>query len=313
MTEAPSDTSDEQRFDEMFIHLTPRGATVPYNVCYDPQDNIWVATKGGLFKFHGKTRKTMWERKNVFPKKMAPFPQVICHKNQIIYTCGEHSDKTTEFRIFTLDGELKHESFIDGLLVSMTISDEGEMYITKQPTSSKSTIYRTSLDAPIGWDEVITNESGEGFYAVCSIDEDTLVAAMAQMPLHPFSKQRLVYIDIPSGKIKKSVSSAGRNDGEIFFPRNILRHGDGIVLMDKSGRFLEFDAAGNFVKTRAQIDAFLGNGFCIKDERALIALSGVVMDQDRRTICDDWLEFIDLDGSTWKAQREAKKAEKSSK
>ena len=42
MVEPASDTSDHQRFDEMFLHLTPRGATVPYNVCFDPNGDIWV-------------------------------------------------------------------------------------------------------------------------------------------------------------------------------------------------------------------------------------------------------------------------------
>ncbi|PIO68398.1 hypothetical protein TELCIR_09818 [Teladorsagia circumcincta] len=183
MVEQKSDTSDMQRFDEMWLHLTPRGATVPYNLCYDSEGNVWVrapietplgweevvessddafytlcalddntvvaamstrpvATKGGLFKFDGNKRTTIWERKNLFPKKMAPFPQVAFHNGTIVYTCAEDKDRTTELRFFTMSGEMTHEQFIDGLLVSLAIADNGDMYISKQPTGSSSFIYR---------------------------------------------------------------------------------------------------------------------------------------------------------------------------
>ncbi|CAI5446193.1 unnamed protein product [Caenorhabditis angaria] len=296
MCEPPSDTSDEQRFDEMFIHLTPRGATIPFGLCYDSQDNLWVATKGGLFKFDPKTRKTLWERKNIFPKKMAPFPQVFFHKKQN-------------------QGEILNESFIDGLLVSMTISEEGEIFITKKlnPGECKNTIFTTSIDAPIGWDEVISSDKGEAFFAICSMSEDILVAAVSSLPAHMNAAQKLVYIDIPSRKIRNTVSKGGRNDGEIFFPRQIVKNGENALMVDKSGRFLEFSASGEYLGVRAEIDAFLANGFCIKDDEALISLSGIVRDSDGQTICDDWLEFIKLDGSSWKKQREEKKSQNGSK
>ena len=34
---------------------------------------------------------------------------------QIVYMCGETQEKTTELRIFTLSGDMEHESFIDGM------------------------------------------------------------------------------------------------------------------------------------------------------------------------------------------------------
>ncbi|CAD6188579.1 unnamed protein product [Caenorhabditis auriculariae] len=288
MTQPASDTSDLQRFDQMFVHLTPRGASIPYNVCYDHDGHIWVASKGGLFKIHGTKKTMMWERKNIFSKKMSPFPQVCLHKDTIVYTCAEHAENVTELRMFTLDGELKHESFIDGIVISLTISEDGEMYITKQPTSSKTSIYKCSFDAPIGWEELLTSDE----YAFFSPS-----AASTKTRSSP------PCLSIPSRCIQNK-----RCEGDIFFPRTIRKYEDGILLMDKAGRFLKFDLEGNFQGLLAEIDAYLGNGFCVKDGKALMALSGIVYNSEGQTLCDDWLEFIALDGSSWKQQRKSEAA-----
>ncbi|KIH46606.1 hypothetical protein ANCDUO_23340 [Ancylostoma duodenale] len=299
MVEPKSDTSDLQRFDEMWLHLTPRGATVPYN----------VATKGGLFKFDGNRRTTIWERKNMFPKKMAPFPQVVFHNGTngtIVYTCAEDKDRTTELRFFTLSGEMTHEQFIDGLLISLTIADNGDMYISKQPDGPNSVIYRASMETPLAWEEVVES-SGDAFYTLCALDNKTLVAAMSTRPMNMYSKQRMVLIDTKAGRIKSSFSKEGKQGSDIFFPRAIRKYGEDIVVMDKSGRFMCFSAKGEYKGLLAEIDAYLANGFCIKDNAALMALSGVVLDQENRTICDDWLEWINFDGSSWRKQREEKR------
>lgn len=49
--------------------------------------------------------------------------------------------------------------------------------------------------------------------------------------------------------------------------------------MDKSGRFLHFSIDGEFLGLLAEVDAYLANGFCIKNDAALMSLSGVVLDQ----------------------------------
>ncbi|KJH45531.1 hypothetical protein DICVIV_08409 [Dictyocaulus viviparus] len=306
MAEQKSDTSDVQRFDEMWLHLTPRGATVPYTVCHDSDGHVWVATKGGLFKFHGDRRTTLWERKNLFPKKMSPFPQVAFYKGTIVYTCAEDKEQMTELRFFTLSGEMTHEQFIDGLVISLTISDDGDMFISKQPTGSSSVIYRASMETPLAWEEVIESLE-DGFYALCALDKNTIVAAMSTYPINMYSKQRMVIIDTKDGTIRLSFSKEGKNGSDIFFPRAIRKYGDDMIVMDKSGRFMCFSVDGQYKGLSAEIDAYLANGFCIKDNAALMALSGVVLDQENRTICDDWLEWINLDGSSWRKQRQQKK------
>ncbi|VDK25683.1 unnamed protein product, partial [Anisakis simplex] len=77
MTENLSNTSNHQRLDEMFIHLTPKGATVPYSLCVDSERNVWVASKGGLFKFDSTGKNLLFERRNPFPKKISPYCQVL--------------------------------------------------------------------------------------------------------------------------------------------------------------------------------------------------------------------------------------------
>lgn len=83
MTEAPSNTSNHQRLDEMLIHLTPAGAVIPYSACYDSNGHLWVATKGGIFKFGSKGEPPLFERKNAFPKKIAPYCQVLAFKDKV--------------------------------------------------------------------------------------------------------------------------------------------------------------------------------------------------------------------------------------
>lgn len=83
MTEAPSKTSNHQRLNEMMVHLTPKGALIPYNLCFDPSGCIWVASKGGLFKLNSDGKEVLFQYKNEFPKKMAPYCQVKHHNDKV--------------------------------------------------------------------------------------------------------------------------------------------------------------------------------------------------------------------------------------
>ncbi|GMT17125.1 hypothetical protein PFISCL1PPCAC_8422 [Pristionchus fissidentatus] len=315
MTEPASDTCDYQRFAEMLIHLTPQGASVPYNVCYDKDGHIWVAAKGGLFKFDAKTKRVLHKRKNPFPKTMAAFCQVIYHEDTIIYTCAECKDGQTAFFLLELDGTEKHMSIIDGLLLSMVVNSRGDIYITKQPTSENSTIYTTSVDAPLGWDEVISIK-GEFYDTLGLVDDDTLLASTVQLPKNMFSKQTLRLISVAEGEdaVEKRVfSEAGKEPGKVFFPRSIKRHDDHMIIMDKSGRFQRFTPEGEYVDTVSEIDAYLANGFTLipsengveETPRALTAMSGIVRDPTNLAICDDWLEIVPLDGKSWKEKKAA--------
>ncbi|CAJ0942805.1 unnamed protein product, partial [Mesorhabditis belari] len=304
-TEAPSDTFDHQRFDEMLVHLTPLGCTIPYNVAYDGNGDIWVAGKGGLFKICGQRNFLLWSAKNDFPKKQAAYPQVVVYKDTIIHTTADDNEKITEMRFFEYDGTKKHEQFIDGLIQSLVVSESGIMYITKQLKlhGESSIIYKTSIETPLGWEELCSDDD-LAFQALCSFDDSLLISACAKMPVNMYSKQCLKWIDANTGETIKRVSVEGRKPGEIFFPRKIHRLAEDIVLMDKTGRFLKFDKTGEYIGVVAEIDAYLANGFCIQGNEATIACSGIVQNDDKRSLCDDWLENIRLDGSSWKQQRE---------
>ena len=86
-------------------HLTPEKAVVPYNICFglyhffgtksisvfdqwiftsDLENNIWVASKGGLFKFDPAGKELLFCLRNDFPKKVAPYTQVLLHKTKVL-------------------------------------------------------------------------------------------------------------------------------------------------------------------------------------------------------------------------------------
>ncbi|KAI6189916.1 hypothetical protein M3Y97_00060100 [Aphelenchoides bicaudatus] len=301
MTETPSKTSNHQRLDEMLIHLTPVGAVIPYSLCYDSNGHIWVATKGGIFKFSGaKGEPPLFERKNMFPKKIAPYCQVLAVSDKIIHVQTDDKSALTEFRLLSLDGEIQHEQFIDGKIQSLAVSSNGDVFMTKQPNSDESVIYKTSIDALLGWDEFCSSFD-YSFQNLCVLDDDTLFVATTSIPINMYSKQNLHLIDTNNGNIKKTFSSAGKEQGQIYFPRSIqVFNGDALVL-DKTGRIQRFNKNGEFVEQSAAIDSYLGNGFVVRNDQAIIACSGIVLDKEGKTICDDWLETINLDGSTWKS------------
>lgn len=51
--------------------------------------------------------------------------------------------------------------------------------------------------------------------------------------------------------------------------------------MDKTGRFQVFDKSGNFKEVAGCIDAYIGNGFVVRGDEAVIACSGIVTDSVR--------------------------------
>lgn len=78
------------------VHLTPMGAVIPYTLCRDTDNCLWVGTKGGLFKLdvsgeegneRGKRRaegvKVVIEQKHPFPKKVSPYVQVLHHDSRV--------------------------------------------------------------------------------------------------------------------------------------------------------------------------------------------------------------------------------------
>jgi len=273
-------------------------------MCYDDAGCIWVACKAGLFKFDSdgkRTRTLMFSRKNDFPKKIAPYCSVICVQGKIIYAFCDDKSALSEFRILDLAGNELHEQFIDGKIQSLVGSSAtGDLFMTKQPTAEESTIFRTNIDCPIGWEEVVTSDEF-AFQSICLLDDDTLIAATASTPVNMYSRQALKRISISKAAVVASFSCAGKNDGEVYFPRAIQRLSENSVLvLDKTGRFQRFDVdTGKMTGILAHIDAYIGNGFVIREDQAVIVCSGIVLDEKQETVCDDWLEKINLDGSRW--------------
>uniref|UniRef100_A0A0N5A8F3 SGL domain-containing protein n=1 Tax=Syphacia muris TaxID=451379 RepID=A0A0N5A8F3_9BILA len=289
-----SNTSDHQRFDEMFIHLTPKGAVVPYNLCIDVDGNYWVASKGGLFKFG----VLYYDKKVVFFDNMMLvcffFTLIYSVSIKIIYASAEDQVGLTEFRVFDLSGNMLQECFIDGKVQGMAITSGGDLFLTKQVQGDESAIF--SIICPSGWEPVF-DDVDIAFQTICMYDSSTLITATCSLPMNMYSNIQV--IDVKKQKTVTSFSKSGKEDGEVYFPRCIRRYNDNILVLDKTGRIQEFTLTGEFVRIAAQIDAYLGNGFTVDGEQAVIACSGIVMGRDNETICDDWIEKINLDGSKW--------------
>uniref|UniRef100_A0A7E4WDK0 SGL domain-containing protein n=1 Tax=Panagrellus redivivus TaxID=6233 RepID=A0A7E4WDK0_PANRE len=302
MTEAPSNTSNHQRVNEMLSHLTPKGALIPYNLTFDESGALWVASKGGLYKISSDGKNVLFESKNAFHKKMAPYCQVLNYQDKIIWVQCEDKADLTEFRVLDLDGNVKHESFIDGKIQSLVIASSGDLYLTKQPPKGSEDffIYKTHIDAPIGWDEFVEADD-KAFQSLCLLDDRHLIAAVTSVPTNIYSRQSLVIIDTESGNILTTFSVQGKEEGQIYFPRSIQRYQDGILVLDKTGRIQKFDREGKYLELAARIDSYVGNGFVVRDDEAVIACSGIVLGTDGESFCDDWIEPIKLDGSVWTA------------
>jgi hypothetical protein len=63
---------------------------------------------------------------------------------QIIHVQTDDKAELTEFRVLDLDGQINHEQFIDGKIQSLAVNDNGEFFMTKQPTAGadESIIYK---------------------------------------------------------------------------------------------------------------------------------------------------------------------------
>lgn len=300
MAEPPSNTANHQRLKEMMVHLTPKEAVIPYTLCTDCEENIWVASKGGLFKLDRTGQTILFERKNPFPKKMAPYTQVLYTAGRVVYVMTEDKAALTEFRILDLDGDIKHEQFIDGKIQSLAINTNGDIFMTKQPVAGadESIIYKSSMDCPLDWEE-LSSAYDYCFQALCCFDENTLFVATSTMPVNMYSKQTIKRIDSRTGKIHSSFTAGGKDDGQIYFPRCIQRYEDDLLVLDKTGRFQRFQPSGSFLGVSARIDAYLGNGFIVRGDEAIVVCSGIVLDKSSQTICDDWIEAVKLNGSSW--------------
>ena len=72
------------------------------------------------------------------------------------------------------------------------------------------------------------------------------------------------------------------NGNEVFINTEIedfFRYNDDVIILDKTGRFQQFTLDGDFIRIAAQIDAYLGNGFVIINDQAVIACSGIVLNE----------------------------------
>lgn len=49
--------------------------------------------------------------------------------------------------------------------------------------------------------------------------------------------------------------------------------------MDKTGRFQKFSRNGKFVEISAKIDSYIGNGFFLRNDEAIVTCSGIVLDE----------------------------------
>ncbi|KAF7634682.1 hypothetical protein Mgra_00005930 [Meloidogyne graminicola] len=164
----------------------------------DDSNNLWVACKGGLFKFDdSSTKKLVFSMKNDFPKKIAAYPQILLYKSKLIYVTGD--SELIQFRILDQSGNIEHSSFIEGKVQSLAITKQGDLFMTKQMKPSEQTqtdssggmdesiIWRSHIDFPSAWDE-FSSSFDECFQCLCLLDDETLAVSVASIPVNIYSK-----------------------------------------------------------------------------------------------------------------------------
>lgn len=79
------------------IQLTELGAVIPYGICIDEEDCLWVASKGGLFRINQKG-ECLFAEKHDRPRSMNAFSTVSC--------CTKATSNGRETVVFTKFAEV---------------------------------------------------------------------------------------------------------------------------------------------------------------------------------------------------------------
>lgn len=287
--------------------LTILGASVPYGICRDEKENLWVAAKGGLFKLSSDGKGLVFAEKNNNPQQVAAFCTIHALGEEVVHCYAEQRAPISHISVRGLDGKARRSLCFDGKIASTTLGKgplKGRLFFsfTRQDQRESSILF-TSFDNLENQTRLSHSSQWAYQHLLLSTDESTLIVTCAEIPVRPDSPQKIQLLDAVSGEELLSFSQAGRGDGEIFWPRQpaaVPERPDLVALMDKTGRIQAFRLSdGVCIGVMGSIPPYLGNGLLITSStEALITCAGFVKGPEGEevgAVISDWLERIPID------------------
>lgn len=102
----------------------------------------------------------------------------------------------------------------------MAVSETGEIFLASQPSARKSDLLRGHVDDLSTFETIASSTEFQFDQLCCLPGKQLLIVSGARLPTNPYSDQHLSLMDF-DGRTLSTFSKAGKDDGDIHWPRAI--------------------------------------------------------------------------------------------